>query len=157
MERHSGTGALVAVAVSMNVVGNFFLSLGMHQVGEIITASPLPYLRALLNPWVAGGVILLAVWLISQLSLLSRADLSYVMPVTASAYILAAILGQVFLHEHISRVRWLGIAAIAAGVMVVGRTEPRTTESPLTIVCELEEQADEVGIGPADRDLQYLR
>ena len=33
---------------------------------------------------VAIGVLLLIVWLISQLSLLSRVDLSYVLPITSA-------------------------------------------------------------------------
>ncbi len=156
-----GVRLLLTVAVTMNVCGNFCLGLGMHQIGQTVTASVEPYLRALLNPWVAGGVIMLVVWLVSQLSLLSRADLSYVMPMTASAYILTAILGQVLLNETVSLPRWAGIALIAAGVMVVGRTAPHTTGAPAgvhppAVVYPLEED-DEVGTGPGDRGGEHGR
>jgi drug/metabolite transporter (DMT)-like permease len=33
----------------------------------------------------------------------------------------------VFLHEQISLARWAGVAFIVVGVMLVGRTAPRTT------------------------------
>lgn len=103
------------------------LSIGMRQVGRTVTPSPLPYLAALLNPFVASGVCLLAVWLISNLSLLSWADLSYVLPVTAVAYVLTAVVGHFALGEAVSPVRWCGVLSITAGAILVGRTKPTTT------------------------------
>jgi len=102
------------------------LSVGMHEVGRTVTSSPLPYLSALLNPRVALGVVLLAVWLLSNLSLLSWADLSYVLPVTATAYVLTAILGHFVLHERVPAGHWVGVLAITAGAVLVGRTAPTT-------------------------------
>jgi drug/metabolite transporter (DMT)-like permease len=120
------TRVLVLVSVIGNVVGNFLLSRGMHDIGELVTFSPLPYLRALLNPWVLCGVFLLIAWIIAQLSLLSRADLTYVLPVTAASYVGSAILGFLLLGEWISPARWGGILLITAGVVLVGATAPRT-------------------------------
>lgn len=117
--------------VAFEVLGNFFLSVGMREVGRLVTFSPLPYILALFNAWVALGVVLLIGWIITELMLLSRADLSYVLPVTAISYVLTAFMGDVFLNEKVSAVRWTGIALITAGVMVVSRTRPRTTpEAP---------------------------
>ena len=56
----------------------------------------------LFNPWVALGVLLLILWLISQMTLLSWADLSYVLPVTSVGYVLVALVGRFFLHEQIT-------------------------------------------------------
>ncbi len=116
----------IAVIVS-NVMGNFALSMGMKEVGPTVSVSVLPYLRALLNPWVIGGVCLLVVWLLTNLSLLSWADLSYVLPVTSTAYVITAILGRVFLGEYVSKIRWTGILLILTGAIIVGLTMPRTT------------------------------
>jgi uncharacterized membrane protein len=121
------TAVLTVAVIVTNVAGNFSLSMGMKQVGETVSASPLPYLHALLNPWVITGVVLLALWLISNLSLLSWADLSFVLPITAVAYVITAILGRVVLDEHVSTVRWAGIVLIMTGAVIVGRTSPRTT------------------------------
>jgi uncharacterized membrane protein len=73
------------------------------------------------------GVLLLIVWLISQLSLLSRVDLTYVLPVTSVSYILTALMGEFLLHERVSTERWIGIGLIGLGVSLVVRTVPRTT------------------------------
>jgi bacterial/archaeal transporter family protein len=99
-------------------------------VGRIISASPLDYARAFANPWTVAGVAILSIWMITDLALLSRADLSFVLPVTASAYVLIAIAGQIFLHDHISTMRWLGIVVITIGAVLVGETPARTTEGP---------------------------
>jgi drug/metabolite transporter (DMT)-like permease len=119
---------LVVVAVIGNVLGNFSLSRGMRDIGELVTLSPLPYIHALLNPWVLCGVLLLIAWTVAQLSLLSRADLTYVLPITAVSYVATAILGQTLLGESISLAHWGGIVLITAGVALVGATAPRTTE-----------------------------
>jgi uncharacterized membrane protein len=121
---------LVLVAVTGNVLGNFALSRGMRELGTVVTLSPLPYLHALLNPWVLTGVFLLIGWIVAQLSLLSRADLTYVLPVTAASYVCAAVLGMLFLGEQISPARWAGIFLITGGVALVGLTAPRTGAVP---------------------------
>jgi uncharacterized membrane protein len=120
------TRIFTAIVVLTNVLGNSFLSRGMQSVGELLSLSPLPYIRALFNPWVAVGVSLLIVWLLSHMALLSWADLSYVLPMTSIAYVLVALVGRFLLHEHVSPARWVGVTLIMAGVTLVGHTAPRT-------------------------------
>lgn len=120
------TRIFTAIVVLTNVLGNSFLSRGMQSVGELLSLSPVPYIRALFNPWVAVGVSLLIVWLLSHMALLSWADLSYVLPVTSIAYVLVALVGRFLLHEHVSPARWVGVTLIMAGVTLVGHTAPRT-------------------------------
>lgn len=122
----SKTFLFAGVAVLSNVLGNFALSQGMRQFGPVLSPSVLSLLRVLTNVWVASGICLLVIWMVSQLSLLSWADLSYVLPITAVSYVLTALLGAVALGEYVSPVHWIGIAMIFLGVMVVGRTTPRT-------------------------------
>jgi uncharacterized membrane protein len=73
-----------------------------------------------------AGILLLAIWLVSQLSLLSWADLSYVLPVTASSYVLTALVGALLCNEYVSTVHWVGILLIFMGAIVVGQAAPRT-------------------------------
>jgi bacterial/archaeal transporter family protein len=125
----SKTHVLTAVVVLTNVVGNVCLSRGMQEVGRTISASPLDYLRALLNPWVLAGSCTLAVWMISELALLSRADLTFVLPVTASAYVFIAIAGHFFLGDRISWERWLGIVVISLAVILAEETPSLTSQA----------------------------
>ena len=112
-------GLSLAVIV-LNAVGNCCLSIGMRS------RDATDYAGAMTNAWVIAGIVLLIGWLLSQLALLSWADLTYVLPITASSFVGSAILGAVVLHEHVSAARWSGIALIAAGIVIVGRTRPRT-------------------------------
>jgi uncharacterized membrane protein len=124
---HLKTRIFTAIVVLTNVLGNSFLSRGMQSMGELISLSPVPYIRALFNPWVALGTSLLVVWLLSTMALLSWADLSYVLPVTSISYVLAALVGRFILHEGVSLAHWSGIVLIMIGVTLVGATAPRTT------------------------------
>jgi drug/metabolite transporter (DMT)-like permease len=124
----------IFLAVIANTFGNFLLSVGMHAIQLKPLTSPLGYLHIFANPWIDAGVILLIAWFASQLSLLSWADLSYVLPVTAASYVLTAVLGKIFLHEVISLARWSGIGVISAGVMLVVSTCPRARLGPREIL-----------------------
>jgi drug/metabolite transporter (DMT)-like permease len=125
------TRVLVLLVIATNVLGNVSLSRGMHEVGRIVSASPLDYLRAFANPWTLIGICVLVIWMLSDLALLSRADLSFVLPVTASAYVLVALGGHFLLRDHISWERWTGILLITIGVVLAEETPARTTKGPL--------------------------
>src|SRR5215831_13172423 len=117
------TWVCATVVVLSNVFGNFFMKRGMPAA----LATPLEYITVLFQPWVALGVLLLVLWMISRMALLSWADLSYVLPVTSIGYVLVALAGRVLLHEQISPKRWAGIALIVAGVpLVAGGSAPQT-------------------------------
>jgi uncharacterized membrane protein len=119
------TRLFAVITILSNVAGNSALTKGMQQLGGIGT-SPLALIGALFHPWVALGVALLIVWTLTHMALLSWADLSYVMPVTAISYVVTAIAARVFLGENVSLARWAGILLITAGVVLVGRTEGST-------------------------------
>jgi drug/metabolite transporter (DMT)-like permease len=111
-----------AVVVLSNVFGNFALKRGVPD--EL--SSPLDFITTLFRPWAALGVALLILWMLSRMALLSWADLSYVLPVTAIGYVLVALVGRWLLDEQISVTRWAGILLIVAGVGLVGGGAPRT-------------------------------
>lgn len=120
------TQLLVLIAIATQVAGNVFLSHGMRLAGAILSASPWDYIRAL-NPWTVAGIAALAIWMVTDLALLSRADLSFVLPVIATSYVLIAIVGHFALHERVSGIRWLGIVLITFGVLLAETTPDRTT------------------------------
>ena len=120
------TRILTVIVVLTQVLGDYFLSRGLHQVGSLVGKPAIAFIVSFLNPWVALGVSLLILWLFSHMVLLSWADLSYVLPVTSIGYVLIALTGRFFLHESVSVMRWCGVVLIVAGVIVVGRTSPST-------------------------------
>ena len=88
---------------------------------------PSLYVRAMLNPFVALGIVALILALLTRMALLSLADLSFVLPVTAIGYVISVLLGKVFLHETVTHQRWLGTLLIFAGALLVGTTSRNTT------------------------------
>jgi uncharacterized membrane protein len=117
----------IVLVVFSNTFGNFLLAKGMHQMPDFMTVPFLSYAASIsTNLYIIGGVALLVAWMIAQLSMFTWADLSYVLPVTASGYVLTALLSKFFLGEHISAARWTGIVFITIGSMLVSMTPLRT-------------------------------
>ncbi len=121
------TRLFTAIVVSSNALGNLFLTRGMKAFPGTLSLSPVPYISAIFSPWVAAGVALLIVWMLSRMALFGWADLSYVLPVTSMGYVLSALMGRYFLGEHVSLRRWAGTIFIVAGTAIVGRTAVRSS------------------------------
>jgi len=112
-------------------LGNVMLGKGMRSLGGIgrLAASNLAAysLKTLACAWIWLGIGSLLLFYISYLIALSWADYSYVLPVTATGYVLAPLLAHFLLGEAVPGTRWVGAAFIFLGVAVVGRTPPNTT------------------------------
>ncbi len=125
------TLSLLASMVFFSSLGNVLLGKGMKQVGEIRDFSPVALFDVFLRTFTSGtiwlGILSLLVFFVSYLLLLSWADFSYVQPASAIGYALVAVMGYLLLGEFVSTARWIGVSFISAGVLLVGRTEPRTT------------------------------
>jgi drug/metabolite transporter (DMT)-like permease len=99
-----------------STAGDSLLARGMKDLGGFSLHNLSGLLLAILNPWVALGILFLLTFFACYMSALSWADLTYVLPATSLAYVLVALIGHFRLQEQISPTRWLGIALIAAGV-----------------------------------------
>lgn len=118
---------LTIFVVFTNVAGNLAMSWGMKHQNMDLGLSPLPYIKLIFSPWVTLGTTLLVFWLLSRMTLLGWADLSYVLPVTSIGYVLNAVGGRIIFGEEISWQRWAGTAAIVIGTVLVGMTAANTT------------------------------
>ncbi len=105
---------LVGVAV-FSTAGDSLLARGMKDLGGVSLHNLSSLILAILDPWVAGGILLLLAFFASYMSALSWADLTYVLPATSLGYVLVAL------------VRWLGIALITARVGFVAAGPSHTT------------------------------
>jgi drug/metabolite transporter (DMT)-like permease len=113
------TRLFAAIVIRSNTLGNFFIARGMRGLA-VPADSALHMVLAIFTPWVALGIALLILWLLSRMVLLSWADLSYVLPVTSLGYVANALMGHFFLGEHITPARWSGTLLIVAGTVMVG-------------------------------------
>ena len=62
------------------------------------------------------------IWII----VLYKIDLSIAMPVGSTSYIFIPLAAAVFLHEHVSPLRWAGILLIILGIHFVSRSSKLT-------------------------------
>jgi len=110
-------------------IGDTLLARGMKQVGNISLHSLPDIVLAVLNPWVALGILFLLGFFAAYMTALSWADLTYVLPATSLGYVLLALIAKFFLHEQVTTTRWLGIGLISAGVGFVTQG-PALTRHP---------------------------
>lgn len=120
------------VVMGTNVMGNYALKRGLSHTSIGTSWSPLAYIGAFSHPWVIAGVLFMLAWLITRLTLLSWADLSYVLPVCSFSYVLSVIVGGEILGERISRLHWLGTCVVTLGVALTVLTPPETNPQPST-------------------------
>jgi drug/metabolite transporter (DMT)-like permease len=109
--------------------GDSVLSHGMKQTGSISLHHLQGVIFAVLNPWVALGILLLLAFFVAYMNALSWADLTYVLPATSLGYVLLALIARFALHEYVSPLRWVGIALISGGVGFVAGG-PALTHTP---------------------------
>jgi drug/metabolite transporter (DMT)-like permease len=114
---------LFTLIVVSGTGGELCVSRAMKEVGEAASFHPAEILRvvlrALREPWMWGGVGMMALAFFSLLGALSTYNVSFVVPVTALSYVAGAFGGVVFLHERVNFQRWLGVVLVAIGVTLV--------------------------------------
>jgi drug/metabolite transporter (DMT)-like permease len=121
---------VLAMVVCANV-GDLMLKRGMSQNGAVQLTGPgiaHAFRLTVTNETIWVGIVFLTGFMVSYMTVLSWADYSYVMPAGAFGYALLTLMAVLFLHESVSPRRWVGVALICVGVLLVGQTKPRTTE-----------------------------
>jgi drug/metabolite transporter (DMT)-like permease len=123
------TIALLVTMVTTQVLGDIWLSQGMKVHGAVTDYSLGAlwglFLYLLTSPWIVLGVATLIFSLFLYFTATSRLDLSLVLPLFSSSYILNALLAWLMLGEQVSGYRWLGTLMIASGVFIVAWSESR--------------------------------
>lgn len=117
---------LIVVSVSLGVVGQLSLKVGMNQVGAIDAASLARPVETLLSvfsmPLVWLGLACYGLSALFWLVILSRLDLSYAYLMLASMYVLIPLVSWLFLGERIPPMRWVGMVVVVLGVVIVARS-----------------------------------
>ncbi|HXE12280.1 MAG TPA: hypothetical protein VN633_09180 [Bryobacteraceae bacterium] len=122
---------LVVAVITLNSFGNLLLTWGLRHVPEHLGLNPAGYVEVMANPFTAAGIAMLILWMLTRMTLMSWADLSFVLPVTAAGYMTATLLGCFVLHEAVSIDRWAGSALILIGAVLVGlTTKKHDTSTP---------------------------
>ena len=113
----------IAITVGATTIGEVMQAAGMRRHGEIHDFRPSALGRAAAmlsrNKFVIGSVVAMAVSFFAYLGLLTVADLSFAVPVTAVTYVLETVLAKYVLKEQVNWLRWAGASLVICGVALV--------------------------------------
>ena len=114
---------ILFVIVAAGTGGELCVSRAMKVVGEVHDFRPAALfqfvLRAIRVGWMWIGIAMMALAFFALLAMLSIENVSFVVPVTALSYAAGAFGAMLFLHERISRQRWIGVLIVCIGVTLV--------------------------------------
>src|SRR5687768_13294204 len=86
--------------------------------------------RALTSKHIVFGVAFEAVFFICLLVMMSRADVSFVWPLTSLTFVFSTIAARFYLREEIDGLRWAGVVLIVLGAGLITFTEKRKENDP---------------------------
>ena len=116
--------SLIISSVSLNALAQVVLRKAMLLAPPLTPAAPVRLaLQLLSNPFLWAGLCCYALSIGLWLAVLSKVQVSLAYPMLSIGYIIAAVLGSVFLHESLSSYRILGIGVICLGVIFISRTQ----------------------------------
>jgi len=110
--------------------GDSLLKRGMTEIGPVsLTYGGLfqAFRLAMTSGTIWFAILFLVGFMLSNMTVLSWADYSYVMPASAMGYAAVTFVGMALLGETVSPRRWIGVVLICVGVFLVGQTKPSTT------------------------------
>jgi multidrug transporter EmrE-like cation transporter len=135
---------LFIIGIMFESTGLVFLKKGMMNMPEV---RPLTVSRAVsvakaaaTNTQILLGVFCQAVFFACLVALMTQADISFLWPLTGLGFVVATIAGAVFLHEHVSPVRWAGVILSMIGAALIsfsGHAKP-TGDGPSHAITQLE-------------------
>jgi uncharacterized membrane protein len=117
------TWLALIVLVLADSLGIVFLARGMKQVGKVDTLKPKELWqilgRVIGNPLLRWGIFSMAVSFFMFITLLSWADLSFVIPATAISEPVNMLGTKFVLKEKVTKVRWISTVLICIGLILI--------------------------------------
>jgi len=116
---------MVAIIVGSTVLADLLQSFEMKRHGEVQVGDLHPVrVGGMLGRLAQRGLLVLAVFFMAIsffafMKLLSVADLSFAVPVTAASVVIETILAKLLLKETVTSMRWAGACLVACGVALL--------------------------------------
>jgi drug/metabolite transporter (DMT)-like permease len=116
---------MVAIIVGSTVLADLLQSFEMKRHGEVEVKDLHPgRVGRMLGGLAQRGLLVLAVFFMAIsffafMKLLSVADLSFAVPVTAASVVIETVLAKLLLKETVTKLRWAGACFVACGVALL--------------------------------------
>ena len=108
--------ALMLASITLDVGGQLFFKYGVNTLSDHSLA------RAIVVPWLWAGVATYSVEIVIWLWVLAHVRLTIAFPCASLSYCGVVIGSRLFLGEAVPTQRWIGVALITIGVVLVGAT-----------------------------------
>jgi drug/metabolite transporter (DMT)-like permease len=113
----------LAITVLANTGGEMAVSRAMKDFGEVknfrVAALFALFRQVFRSGWMWLAIGLLTLGFFSLLTVLSWADVSFVIPATALSYVVGGLGAKLLLGERLTAARWAGIVLVSVGVALV--------------------------------------
>lgn len=118
---------ILFIALIFEAIGVVFLSRGLKEIGNLEQVSVAGVARlvgaGVTNPHILLGVFFEALFFVGLLMLMSKADVSFVWPLTSLSFVVTTIAAKMYLHEQVAPLRWSGVCLIMMGAAIITWTE----------------------------------
>lgn len=118
---------ILVVATVFEAIGVALLSRGLKQIGEPaqMTVAGVAALvgRGFMNPNVVSGVFFEAIFFVGLLILMSKADVTFIWPLTSLSFVMTTLTAKFMLREEVPGLRWAGVSLIMMGAALITYTE----------------------------------
>ncbi len=114
---------LVAVTDLLDTISQLILKSEINKIDSNINSvkkAALLILRLFKNLRVWISFLLTGISLVFWLFVLSKTDLNLAFSIDSMRYIMIAVASVIFLRERFGVTRWLGIASVVLGIVLVG-------------------------------------
>ena len=112
---------IIFIPISIGVTGHLFLKKGMMRRGKM-EFHPIRIFRVFADVFMAIGTFFFVFSSMLWLIVLSKFDLSFAYPMVSISFVLIPIGSKMWFKEEINRIRWIGIAVICLGVILITRS-----------------------------------
>ncbi|MBS3095350.1 EamA family transporter [Candidatus Woesearchaeota archaeon] len=115
---------LLFTSIIFSVAGQLLIKHGMNKSGKLyLTKEPLVSIKKIItNKFVVLGFMSYGISAIVWLIVLNKMPLSLAYPLVSSSYILIAIFSTLFFKEKIPSLRWLSMAIIIIGIILLSNS-----------------------------------
>lgn len=118
----------LSICVILATAAEIFLKLGARQVANLDSKWSWTGLTGLESVWVWWGILASVVSLFNWLATIRKLPLTIAFPVGNVVHILVPLSCWIFLGEAILPRRWLGIALLLLGLMIVAKPAAKLEE-----------------------------
>jgi len=127
---------VLLTALVLEAIGVVFLKKGLVEIGDLHEVSAPAIIRlvksGVTNPSILTGVFFEAMFFCGLLYMMSKADVSFVWPMTSLGFVITPIAAHFMLREQVGGARWLGIALIVVGAGVISWSEQARPKPPVS-------------------------